>query len=290
MTTFIQQLFNGVVSGSTIALLALGFTLVFGILRVLNLAHPDIYMWGAFFAYLGATAHLPLVLIVLSSILGAAAWGIAIDRFVFRWMRDSALATPFIATMGLGIFLENLAVVVFGPQPLALPQLLPAGILDVGGIKLSVAQLITIVSVGLLLTILWLVVERSWFGKSIRATSENAEAAAALGINTEKVLIVTIGLASAFAGLAGFLVVSLYHQAFAYMGDSIGLEAMVIMLIGGLGNAAGAVVGGLILGVVESMTTGYLSASYSDGIAFAALFLMLVIKPEGLFPERLRRK
>lgn len=290
MTTFLQQLFNGVVSGSTFALLALGFTLVFGILRVLNLAHPDIYMWGAFFAYVGAINHLPLALIFLISILGAGAWGIAIDRLVFRWMRDSALATPFIATMGLGIFLENFAVKIFGPQPLAIPQLLPAGIIDLGGLRLSFAQIITVFTVIALMIVLWLFVEKSWFGKSIRATSENAEAASALGINTERVMILTVGLASAFAGVAGFLVAALYHQAFAYMGDTIGLEAMVIMMIGGLGNAVGAVVGGLALGIVESMTTGYLSASYSDGIAFAVLFLMLVIKPEGLFAERLRKK
>lgn len=290
MTTFLQQIVNGVVSGSTFALLALGFTLVFGILRVLNLAHPHIYMWGAFFAFVGAEAHLPVVVIALLAVFGSAAWGVAIDRCVFRWMRESAMATPFIATMGLGLFMESLAVKVWGPQPAAIPTMLPTTVVHLGGLHVSVAQLVTIGSVIVLMVLLWLVIERTWFGRTIRATSENVEAAGALGISTERVMVATIALASAFAGIAGFLIATLYNQAFAYMGDTIGLEAMVVMMIGGLGNVTGAVVGGLLLGIVQSLTTGYVSASYADGVAFAFLFLVLVVRPEGLFGERLRTK
>jgi branched-chain amino acid transport system permease protein len=290
MNTFMQQLLNGIVSGSTFALLALGFTLVFGILRVLNIAHPAIFTWGAFLTYAGAEAGLPVVLIFVLAVAGSAAWGIALDRLVFRWLRTSAHITPFIATMGVTLFMQSLAVKIWGPQALPVQYLTSTEALHVGGVQITVPQLLTVGGALVLLGGLWFLLERTWFGKAIRATSENAEAASAVGINVELVLISTIALASAFAGVAGFLVANLFHQVSPYMGDSIGLIALVVIMIGGLGNIVGAVLGGVLLGLVQSLTTGYVSAAYSDGVVYVFAFLILVIWPTGLLGERLRRK
>lgn len=290
MTFFLQEVLGGLVAGSTYALVALGFTLVFGVLRVLNLAHPDIYMWGAFAAFVAAGFHAPVWAVGVSAVLGAAIWGFLIDRIVLRQLRDSAMATPFIATMGLSLFLQNLAVRIFGPQPLPMPMQMPASDFQIGALRLGFGQLITIVSAFALMLALWFVVERTWFGKTIRATSENAEIARALGINADLVSLSTVVIASAFAGAAGFLIAMLYGQVFAYMGVPIGLKAMVVMMVGGLGNVPGAVLGGLVLGVLESLTTGYLSSSYRDAIAFVVLMIVLLVRPQGLLGERLRIK
>ncbi len=290
MTFLLQLVANGLVAGSTYALVALGFTLVFGILRVLNLAHPDIYMWGAFMAFAAASIHLPVLGVLAAAVLGAAAWGLVIDRVVLTRLRDSAMATPFIATMGLSMFLQNLAVRVFGPQPLPIPQVIPNTPIRLGGLHFGTGDLLAVASAFALMVALWLFVELTWFGKAIRATSENAEAARALGINTERINYSTVVIASGFAGAAGFLIATLYDQVFAFMGVSIGLKAMVVMMVGGLGNVPGAVLGGLVLGVLESLTTGYISSSYRDAIAFVFLMVVLVLRPQGLLGERLRTK
>ncbi|MGH9564187.1 MAG: branched-chain amino acid ABC transporter permease, partial [Terracidiphilus sp.] len=200
MNFFFQEIFSGLVAGSTYALVALGFTLVFGVLRVLNLAHPDIYMWAAFVAFAVAKSGAPPWIVAVSAVLGGAAWGFLIDRFVLRFLRESAMATPFIATMGLSLFLQNLSVRIFGPQPLPMPQMLPHGTLHLGSLALGYGQIITVVSALCLMLALWLFVEATWFGKAIRATSENAEVARALGINADLVSLSTVVIASAFAG------------------------------------------------------------------------------------------
>jgi branched-chain amino acid transport system permease protein len=287
---FFQEVFGGLVAGSTYALVALGFTLVFGVLRVLNLAHPDIYMWAAFVAFAVAKSGAPPWFVALSAVLGGAVWGLLIDRFVLRYLRESAMATPFIATMGLSLFLQNLSVRVFGPQPLPMPQMLPHGTLHLGTFELGYGQIITVISALALMLALWLFVEGTWFGKAIRATSENAEIARALGINADLVSMSTVIIASAFAGAAGFLISTLYGQVFAFMGVPIGLKAMVVMMVGGLGNVPGAVLGGFVLGILESLTVGYISSSYRDAIAFIVLMIVLLVRPQGLLGERLRRK
>lgn len=290
MSFFFQEVLGGLVAGSTYALVALGFTLVFGVLRVLNLAHPDIYMWAAFVAFAVAKSGAPPWVVAVSAVLGGAVWGFLIDRCVLRFLRESAMATPFIATMGLSLFLQNLAVRVFGPQPLPIAQMLPRGVLHVGTFGLGYGQIITIASALALMLALWLFVERTWFGKAIRATSENAEIARALGVNADLVSMSTVVIASAFAGAAGFLIATLYGQVFAFMGVPIGLKAMVVMMVGGLGNVPGAVLGGFLLGILESLTVGYISSSYRDAIAFIVLMIVLLVRPQGLLGERLRRK
>jgi branched-chain amino acid transport system permease protein len=290
MNTFFQQALNGIVEGSALALVALGFTLVYGTLRVLNLAHPQIYMWGAFVTYLGVRGNWPLVLVLVAVLASGGAWGVLLDRGVFRWLRNSDMTTPFIATMGLSLAMESLAVEFFGPQPVPVKKFLAGGKVHIGSAALSWSQIIVVLATLLVLGILWWLVSRTWFGRSIRATAENAEGATVIGINSERVMLLTVVIASVFAALAGFLIAGLYHQSFAYMADTVGLEALVVVKVGGLGNLPGAALAALIVGLVEAYATQYVSASYSQAILFGFLLLVLVVRPTGILGDQERAK
>jgi branched-chain amino acid transport system permease protein len=290
MTVFFQQTINGIVSGSALALVALGFTFIYGIVRVLNLAHPQIYMWGAFITYVGVNANLPVVVTALLVIGVGAGWGVFLDRAVFRWLRTADLTTPFIATMGLALAMQSLAVKIFGPQPKSLPGILPSGSVHAGGLHLGMPQLTVVLATIAVLAGLWFLVAKTWFGRCVRATAENAEGASSLGVNTEVVMLLTVIIASCCAALAGFLIAGLYHQSFAYMGDIVGLQALVVIKVGGLGNLPGAALAALLLGLVQAYSTQYLSASYADGIVFAVLFVVLILRPQGLLGEQVRSK
>lgn len=287
MDFFLQEIANGLVTGSTYALVALGFSLIFGIMAVLNLAYPDIYMWGAFGAFAAAVAGFPVWVVAVAAIVSSSAWSVAVDRLVFRNLRNSAFLTPFIAAVGVSIFLENLAVRVFGPEAVGVAPLLPAVEIHLGPVRLAFAEVVTVVGAVSFMIGLSLLVERTWLGKAIKATAENPEAARALGINTDLVALEVSIIAGSLAGLAGFLIVALYSQVFAFMGIIFGLKAMVVMVLGGLGNIPGAMIGGFALGILEALITGYVSSSYAGAIAFFVLIGVLVARPQGLFGEKL---
>ncbi len=280
-----QQLINGVSLGATYSLVALGYTLVFGTLGIINMAHGEIFMFGAFFGLLLAeTGVLSAAAMLAVAAGGAAVMGLLLEYIALRPLRRwrGGHLTPLISTIGVGIFLRSLALHLFGPESQVFPAALRGGNYRLGGAVVTEVDLV-ILTTGLLLMLgLWLLLSRTKLGKAMRATAENEATAALLGVNTEAIIAVTVVLAAALGGVAGALV-GLSFAVSPTMGLPYGLKGLSIIVLGGMGNVVGAMAGGLILGFAEVITVQLFSSSWRDAAAFALLFLLLVVKPEGLF-------
>ena len=296
MTEFLQQLINGLALGSILALIALGYTMVYGILRFINFAHGDIFMLGAFAGFYVApkiAAFLPLpsvggALAVFALVmLICAALGMLIERLAYRPLRKRPKLTVLITAIGVSLFLEYTGQFVFGAAPKKFPELLPSQPLPpVLGLSLNSNQLVVLGVTLLLLAALRFIVMQTRIGRAMRAVSFNPEAAALMGVNTDVVISFTFGLGSALAAAAGLLYAITYPSIDPLMGIFPGLKAFVAAVLGGIGNLPGAALGGLIIGVTETLVSGYISSTYRDAIAFAVLILILLFKPSGLLGKK----
>lgn len=279
-----QQLVNGLTLGGTYALVALGYTLIFGALDIVNMAHGDIFMWGAFCGLLATMwLHGDVWTALLAGMLGAALIGLVLEYILLRPLRrrTQAFLAPLTGTIGFGIVLQALALRAFGPASQPFPQALKGHTYHLGPLTARTVDLI-IVGVGLVLVVsLRYVLARTKLGKAMRATAENPTTARLLGINTDAVVAQTIAIASALGGAAGVLV-GLAFAADQAMGLPYGLKGLAVMVIGGMGNMTGALIGGLLLGFVEVLTVQYASSSWQDAAAFAVLFALLIVRPQGL--------
>jgi branched-chain amino acid transport system permease protein len=296
MTEFLQQLINGLAFGSILALIALGYTMVYGILRFINFAHGDIFMLGAFAGFYLApkiATVLPtpsiwagLVVMGISMVICAAV-GVVIERFAYRPLRRSPKLTVLITAIGVSLFLEYTGQFVFGAAPKKFPALIPAyPITQLGGLSVTSNQIVVLVVTLLLLLALRFIVQKTKIGTAMRALSFNPEAAALMGINTDIVISFTFGLGSALAAAAGILFAINYPAIDPLMGILPGLKAFVAAVLGGIGNLPGAALGGLIIGVTETLVAGYISSTYRDAIAFGVLILILLVKPSGLLGKK----
>ena len=282
---FFQQLVNGLMLGSTYSLLAIGYTLVLGLLQMLNLAHGDVFMIGAFLGLTFAVLGVPLYLALILAMAGAGLCGILVERFCFRPFRKAHFLTPLLSTIAFGILLQNVATQIWGSEPVRYPQTMEITQFQLGPIQISSIHLIILACSVFLMLVIDQFVRRTRFGRAIRATSENAQTASLLGVNTNSVVLMTFFASGALAGVAGVLTALVYLQITPFIGIRQGLVAMVSMVIGGMGNLRGAMFAGLLLGVVETMNDGYFSASYRDIIIFGLFFLFLMFRPEGLFKK-----
>ena len=300
MTEFLQQLINGLAFGSILALIALGYTMVYGILRFINFAHGDVFMLGAFSGFylapkIATVLPLPsiaggIVVLVISMAL-CAAIGVLIERFAYRPLRRRPKLTVLITAIGMSLFLEYAGQFFFGAAPKKFPQILPVyPIAAMGGLSLNSNQLIVLGTTSLLLLALRFVVLKTKIGTAMRAVSFNPEAAALMGVNTDMVISFTFALGSALAAAAGILWAVNYPAIDPLMGILPGLKAFVAAVLGGIGNLPGAALGGVIIGVVETLVSGYISSTYRDAIAFAVLILILLIKPSGLLGKKEQEK
>jgi branched-chain amino acid transport system permease protein len=296
MTTFIQQVVNGLMTGSTYAVVALGFGLIFSVMRVLNMAHPDLAMLGAYVAYLitqTMTSSLPTLPLLLSILLfvailaagagAASVGGLVIERLVIRPTRGTYILIPFIATAGIGIFLENSANTIFGSNPVSVHPVLPFDIVNIGGVSFTTMQLATFLTSIAMMIALRHYVRRTKWGLATRAVAELPEVAAAYGVNVNGVSQLSIGIASAMAGAAGATIALLQTSADPFMGLLLGLKSFVCMLVAGNRHIEGILVVGLALGVIEALVTGYISSQYRDAVAFSLLLGILVFRPRGIF-------
>jgi branched-chain amino acid transport system permease protein len=296
MTEFLQQLINGLALGSIFALIALGYTMVYGILRFINFAHGDVFMLGAFAGFYLApkiAAFLPLpsvlgALVVLGiSMALCAAIGVVIERLAYRPLRRQPKLTMLITAIGVSLFLEYTGQFVFGAAPQKFPQILPVFSLPkIGGLSFNSNQIIVIGVTLLLLVALRFIVMKTKLGTAMRAVSFNPEAAALMGVNTSVVISFTFALGSALAAAAGILFAINYPSIDPLMGILPGLKAFVAAVLGGIGNLPGAALGGVIIGVTETLVSGYISSTYRDAIAFAVLILILLVKPSGLLGKK----
>lgn len=271
-------------TGGAYALMAIGFTLIFGVLRILNMAHPEVFMMGAYFGLTVTQFVGPnFVVALVGAMLGAMVVGVLVERVALRYLRGGLYLSPVITTIGVSIFLQNLAVKIWSPQQVSYPRIMPTTFYTVGNVQISSVQIVTFGTALILMVVLKLVIDRTKAGRAIRATAENAEVASFLGVNTEMVIVGTIAIASLLGGAAGVMIGMLYNSASPFMGVTYGLKALTIMIVGGVGSIEGAIVAGLLLGVIESLTVGYVSSSWRDAVAFGLLILVLLLRPHGIF-------
>lgn len=285
MELFLQQIANGLVIGSTYAVVALGFALAFTVLRVINFAHPDIFMIGMF-AGLVAGVQFPQGGILLAVIVGAVvagAVGFLIERAVIRPLRGRDVLSTLIGTLGVAIMLQNGMAIIAGPDPVAYPTLLPRKVIDIGPVVLTLKQVVNFVVCLLLLAFVSFYVRGTRIGRATRAIAERPDVAAAFGINVGLVCTVTIVIASMMGGVAAVSVGTLYGSAWAFVGLLYGLKAFTCMLVAGNRYFEGVMVVGLAIGVIEALVTGYISSSLKDAVAFFVLIGVLYFRPNGLF-------
>jgi branched-chain amino acid transport system permease protein len=290
MESFLQQLINGISLGSIYALVALGYTMVYGVLRLINFAHGDVYMLGAYFGYYlsrllqGKTpSHLlDAAAVMLLSMIGCALVGIVMERLAYRPVRKASRLTLLIIAIGVSLLLENAGQLLFGADPKFFPQLIPESHIRMGGLMLTNQQVIVLITAVALMILLNLFIYRTRTGKAMRAVSFNLDAAKLMGINTDGIIALTFALGSALAAAGGILVSINIPGIDPLMGVMTGLKAFVAAVLGGIGNIFGAVLGGLILGLAEVMVAGYGSSTYRDAIAFLILIVILLFKPSGL--------
>ena len=302
MGQFLQQLLNGIHLGSIYALIALGYTMVYGVLRLINFAHGDVYMVGAYVglvvaAGIGASAHPgvgPAVLAMLASMAGCALLGLVIERFAYRPLRRAPRLTSLITAIGVSLLLENIVMHprVFGPNPRYFPELLASRpLIHTASVTLQSDSAIITMTAVFLMALLWYIVTRTRMGKAMRAVSYDREAALLMGINTDQVIAFTFALGSALAGAAGFLYPALSHtRVEPLMGIMPGLKAFVAAVLGGIGSIPGAVVGGLIMGIAEYAVVGFGQSAWKDAIAFVILILILLVRPAGIFGRAIPEK
>lgn len=280
---FLQQLVNGLTLGSTYSLLAIGFTLVLGLLRMLNIAHGDVFMFGAFLGLTFAIMGVPLFLAIIMAAVGAGIITIIIERVCFRPLRKAHFLTPLLSTIAFGILLQNVATQIWGSEPSRYPQTTEVAQFQLGPILVSSIDIIILTTSLLLMVGIDQFVRRTRFGRAMRATSENPQTANLLGVDINRVIILTFFASGALAGAAGVLTALVYSQITPFIGIRQGLIGMVAMVIGGVGNLRGAMIGGIMIGIIEIMNDAYFTASYRDIILFGLFFVFIVFKPEGLF-------
>ncbi len=285
MELFLQQVFNGIMFGSTYAIVALGLTLVMGILNIPNFAHGHLYMLGGYITYffihnMGAGYWVSLLLSMI--VLGIV--GAVIERVVFRPLNDQPHINAFIAAIGTLLFLESLALVVWGPQGMRIPNPHPK-IIQIFGITMGMQRLLVIIAAVVMITLLHLFLKKTLMGITIEAVAQNREGAMLTGINVNRVSALTFFISSATAALAASFLSPIFILSPA-MGAILGMKAFIIVILGGMGSIPGAILGGYILGLIESLGGGYLSAAYKDVFAFGALIVILSVKPTGIFGKK----
>jgi len=297
MTTFLQQLVNGLSLGSIYALIALGYTMVYGVLRLINFAHGDVYMLGAYVGYFLSRrlqqkepSLTSAILVMVGSMIACAIFGLIIERLAYRPVRRASRLTLLITAIGVSLFIENAAQLVFGPDPKFFPSLAPHRDFKVAGVHLTSEQL-TVIGVSFLLMILLrFFIRNTRTGKAMRAVSFNLDAAKLMGISTDRIIATTFALGSALAAAGGVLIGMQIPKIDPLMGILYGLKAFVAAVLGGIGNVPGAVLGGLLIGTSEVMVVGYLSSTYRDAIAFGILILVLILRPQGILGRVEREK
>ena len=302
MDIFLQQIINGLTLGSVYAVVALGYTMVYGIIQLINFAHGEVVMIGAMVAFsvisaLAGTA-VPPVLIVLAGILVAIPVcmlvGYAMERIAYRPLRGAPRLAPLITAIGISIILQHVALLVWSRNPLAFPQIIPLASYDVGGAIITGVQIAIILTSVLMMGGLTLMVYRTKLGIAMRATSQNPQVAGLMGIDIDRVIAFTFIVGAALGAVAGVMVGTYYGVAHYSMGALLGMKAFSAAVLGGIGNLAGAMLGGILLGIVEALTAGYIGdltnnvfgSNYQDVFAFLVLIAVLVFRPSGLLGER----
>jgi branched-chain amino acid transport system permease protein len=289
MDVLLQQIVNGLVVGSVYALVALGYTMVYGILQLINFAHGEIVMIGGLTSLFAAKGLLAMGAPPLLALLVAIV-GVLIERIAYRPLRNAPRLAPLITAIGVSILLQQLAILVFGRNYFSFPELISKAPIVLGPITVTLNEIVILLtSFGLMAGLLWLV-HNTKVGTAMRATAENQKVAGLMGIDINKIIAITFAIGSGLGAIAGVMVASNYGQAHYYMGFMLGLKAFTAAVMGGIGNLWGAMVGGLILGLVENVGLIFVRGDYKDIFAFVVLVLVLIFRPQGLVGERVAER
>ena len=290
MNQFFMQFINGLNIGSIYALIALGYTMVYGIAKLINFAHGDVIMVGAYISFISMKFGLPWWLAVIISIVACAVLGVVMEKVAYKPLRNASRISLLITAIGISYLLQNLFQLIFGanPQPYHAFITLPA--LNLGGISIQANYYITFSVSVLLMILLTLFVNKTTMGKAMRAVSEDEDAAKLMGINVDTTISLTFAIGCALAAIAGILYANCYPMINPTLGSLPGIKAFIAAVLGGIGSIPGAVLGAFILGMVEAMTKAYISSQLTDTIVFAILILMLVFKPAGILGKNVKEK
>ena len=284
----VAQLINGLTQGSLYALIALGFVLIFGTMNLVTFAHGEVYMVGAFVGCFALTLwHLPWYAALALGMLAGWTLGFCIEKVAFRPLRAAGHMPPLLITIGLSIILRDLAVILFGAENRPVPSLFDRTF-PVAGVQVSLLQIVILALVGLLIVGLHTLLQRTEIGRAMRATAQDHEAAYAMGVNVNRIFSVAFALASALGAAAGVLVGIYYNAVYPAMGATAGLKGFAACIFGGLTSIPGAILGGLIIGVVENLTVQFIASGYRDVVAFLVMVVVLVLRPQGLLGRKMR--
>jgi branched-chain amino acid transport system permease protein len=291
MQQFLQQTINGLSIGGVYALIALGYTMVYGIIKLINFAHGDIFMFGA---YVGMIAvmnfNMPIYLAFIIAMAVTALFGVIIERVAYKPLRKSTRTAALITAIGVSFLIQNGVLMIMGANIYAFPQVIPNQFFTVFGLRLNMLQLVIFATSIALMIILQFIVSKTKLGRAMRSVAVDKDAAALMGVNVDNVITITFAIGSALAAAAGIMVGLYYIKVFPFMGFTPGLKAFVAAVFGGIGIIPGAMIGGFAIGLIETYVAGYGSTLYKDAVVFVILILILLVKPSGLLGKNVKEK
>ena len=302
MKLIIEQLLNGLTIGSFYALIALGYSMVYGVMKLINFAHGDFFALGSYLgftllvtssAYVTSTLGIwgGMIAAMLVAAIGIGIMGIVVERLAYRPIYPAGRLPAVVSALGVSIFLQNAIMVTWGPRPQAyISDVIPTKMLNIGGLRITILQIIILVLSFLLMGILYYIVQKTTFGAAIRASAIDRETAALMGININVIIFFIFALGPALGGTAGVMVGMYYRKITFIMGWNYGLKAFTATILGGIGNIPGAMLGGIILGILEMLGSVYISSAYKDVFVFLILILVLIFRPRGLLGEKVAEK
>ncbi len=292
MVNFITNLINGLSLGSIYAIIAIGYTMVYGIAKMLNFAHGDVIMIGGYLSFMVITNwKLGIPLGIIAAIVGCMLLGMAVERIAYRPLRKAASPLAILITaIGVSYFLQNFALLVFGSNPMIYTSVVPFNTVDIGPFRIPGTTLVSIASSIVLVSLLQLFINRTRRGQAMLACAQDRDAAALMGISINKTITLTFAIGSAMAGIAGVLLCSAYPSLSPYTGAMPGIKAFVAAVFGGIGSIPGAMIGGLVLGVIEILSRTYISSQLADAIVFGVLIVVLLVRPTGLLGKKIQEK
>ncbi len=292
MVSFLTNLINGLSLGSIYAIIAIGYTMVYGIAKMLNFAHGDIIMVGAYIAFtIITTMHLPIALGIFAAVAGCLVLGVCVEKIAYKPLRHAGSPLAVLITaIGVSYFLQNVALLIFGSDPKIFSSVVPFSTVKVGPFTIPGTTLISIIVSVVLVVLLQLFINKTKPGQAMLAVSQDPDAASLMGISVNGTISLTFAIGSAMAGVAGVLLCSAYPSLSPYTGAMPGIKAFVAAVLGGIGSIPGAMIGGLVLGVIEILAKTYISSQLSDAIVFSVLIIVLLVKPTGLMGKVIQEK
>jgi branched-chain amino acid transport system permease protein len=300
MEQFLQQTVNGLATGGIYALIALGYTMVYGVLRLINFAHGDLFTLGAYLGFtilsaasltdrIGPVAGVAVLALMVMGLVGLT--GVLVERAAYRPLRESPRLSAVVSALGASIFLQNTIMLIYSPRYQVYPQdILPAVSLDFLGVRVPLVRVLVLALSLVMMGLLYLFIQRTRIGTAIRATAIDQGAARLMGIDVDRVIMLVFLIGPALGGLAGLMVGLLYGQVHFTMGWSYGLKAFTAAILGGIGNIPGAMLGGVLLGLIESLGAAYISTGWKDAIVFGVLIGILIVRPTGILGERVAER